>query len=228
MKAWLTGKNKANEYPEYAHIPGIVAIGGDLSVERLIFAYSHGIFPWFDKDEPILWWSLAPRMVLFPEELVVSKSMRPYFNQKKFEVTFNRNFSDVMRSSRIAKRNRQQGGSWITDDLISAYTRLYKLGFAHSIEVWQEGELVGGLYGVALGRVFFGESMFANVPNASKFGFIAWVNFLQSLGFWLIDCQQQTHHLGTLGARPISIDLFETFLEKNRDEPNILKNYFSK
>ena len=216
------------QYSEYAYIPGIVAIGGDLSVERLLFAYAHGIFPWFDEGEPILWWSLAPRMVLFPEELVVSKSMRPYFNQKKFDVTFNQNFSEVMRSCRTMKRNGQSGGSWITDDLIAAYSRLHKLGYAHSVEVWQAGELVGGLYGVALGRIFFGESMFAKVQNASKFGFITWVQLLQSLGFWLIDCQQETSHLRSLGARPISIELFQVFLENNIKEPNLLKKCFEK
>lgn len=225
MKAWFTGNEKDKRYPEYAHIPGIVAIGGDLSVERLLFAYSNGIFPWYDADEPILWWSLAPRMVLFPEQLVVSKSMRPYFNQVKFTVTFNQNFAEVMRGCRIVTRRRQGGGSWITEDLITAYTQLHELGFAYSVEVWQDDELVGGLYGVALGRIFFGESMFALVPNASKFGFITWVRLLENIGILLIDCQQETPHLGSMGAKLIPMNLFHTFLEKNKKEPNILKNW---
>ena len=225
MKAWSTGNEKDKRYPEYAHIPGIVAIGGDLSVDRLLFAYANGIFPWYDEDEPILWWSLSPRMVLFPEELVVSKSMRPYFNQVKFTVTFNHNFAQVMHACKSVSRNRQAGGSWITEEIVTAYTQLNKLGYAHSVEVWQNDELVGGLYGVGLGRIFFGESMFARVPNASKFGFITWVRLLDALGIWLIDCQQETAHLGSMGAKPISISLFNAFLEKNTQEPHILKSW---
>ncbi len=225
MKAWFTDNEKDLRYPEYANISGIVAVGGDLSVERLLFAYAQGIFPWYDADEPILWWSLAPRMVLFPEELIVSKSMRPYFNQAKFTVTHNQNFQEVMRACRTVRRNRQDSGSWITDDLILAYSKLNALGYAHSVEVRQNGELVGGLYGVSLGRIFFGESMFTRIPNASKFGFINWVRLLDTLGIWLIDCQQETAHLSSLGAKPISLGLFNSFLEKNRKQPNIVKEW---
>jgi leucyl/phenylalanyl-tRNA--protein transferase len=181
---------------------GLLALGGDLSPERLLLAYRHGIFPWYNEDEPILWWSPDPRFVLFPSELKVSKSMRPYFNQGKFTVTYDRCFEEVMHSCGEINR-KGQDGTWISPDMIEAYTRLHSQGFAHSVEVWQQGTLVGGLYGIALGKVFFGESMFAHVSNASKFGFISLVRQLESNGFQLIDCQQQTQHLGSLGARPI-------------------------
>ena len=155
---------------------GIVAVGGDLSVERLILAYSRGIFPWYSSDRsPILWWSPDPRFVLFPENLIVSKSMRPYFNQNKFKVTWDQNFEDVIKNCQKIDRE-DQPGTWITSKMLAAYIQLHKKGYAHSVEVWLENELVGGLYGISLGKVFFGESMFAKVSNASKFGFISLVN----------------------------------------------------
>lgn len=196
---------------------GILAFGGDLSPERLLLAYQIGIFPWYNEEDPILWWSPDPRFVLFPNELKVSKSMRPYFNQKKFELTCDQAFEEVIRDCQ-APRDGQHFGTWITEDMVNAYNRLHELGYAHSIEVWQNGEMVGGLYGIALGKCFFGESMFSKVSNASKFGFIILTQKLEKLGFWLIDCQQQTGHLESLGARAIPRRDFLEILKKNEQE----------
>ncbi len=193
---------------------GLIAIGGDLSPERLLFAYSISLFPWYNTGEPILWWSPNPRLVLFPKDLKIAKSMRPYFNQAKFRVTFDTCFERVMRECGN-KIRQQQEGTWISEDIIAAYSSLHRLGYAHSIEVWDEQDiLVGGLYGLSLGKVFFGESMFAHLPNASKFGFISLVKKLEARGFQLIDCQQQTPHLASLGASTITRDLFMEMLEK--------------
>jgi leucyl/phenylalanyl-tRNA--protein transferase len=208
---------------------GIVAVGGDLSVERLILAYSRGIFPWYSSDRsPILWWSPDPRFVLFTENLIVSKSMRPYFNQNKFKVTWDQNFEDVIKNCQKIDRE-DQPGTWITSKMLAAYIQLHKKGYAHSVEVWLENELVGGLYGISLGKVFFGESMFAKVSNASKFGFISLVKQLKQKGFLLIDCQQETKHLESLGAAAIKRKDFIEFLKNNEIEETYLgswENYF--
>ena len=204
---------------------GLLAVGGDLSPDRLILAYNSGIFPWYNPGEPILWWSPDPRFVLYPEELKVSKSMRPYFNNSKFNLSFDRAFEEVMLACSRAKRKGQEGGTWITEDMLSGYCRLHELGFAHSVEVWQDDALVGGLYGVALGKVFFGESMFASVSNASKFGFISLVRQLKELDFWLIDCQQETRHLKSLGARGIGREMFLHLLGKNLAEESQVGNW---
>lgn len=209
---------------------GIVAVGGDLSVERLILAYSRGIFPWYSSDRsPILWWSPDPRFVLFPENLIVSKSMRPYFNQNKFKVTWDQNFEDVIKNCQKIDRE-DQPGTWITSKMLAAYIQLHKKGYAHSVEVWLENELVGGLYGISLGKVFFGESMFAKVSNASKFGFISLVNQLKQKGFLLIDCQQETKHLESLGANAIKRKDFIDILNDNNIEETYIgswENYFT-
>lgn len=209
-------------HPELADPNGILAVGGDLSPERLLLAYEWGIFPWFNPNEPILWWSPDPRFVLFPEELRVSKSMRPYFNQRKFVVTFDTQFEQVIRTCQQIKRDKQLGGTWITEDMVQAYCKLHELGYAHSVEVWQEGELVGGLYGISLGKIFFGESMFTTVSNASKFGFISLVRQLKTWDFQLIDCQQKTRHLASLGARSIDRALFLEYLEQNAMEETLV------
>ena len=185
-----------------ANQDGIVAIGGDLSAERLLLAYKSGIFPWFEEGEPITWWSPNPRMVLFLEELVVSKSMRNVLNQNRFKVTFNENFRAVITTCQRIKRN-NQNGTWITNEMIEAYCELNKLGHAKSVEVWQNNELVGGLYGVDLKSVFCGESMFSLVSNASKVAFITLVKQLKFKNYQVLDCQMYTKHLESLGCRKI-------------------------
>lgn len=194
---------------EDASPEGIVAIGGDLSPERLLLAYRNGIFPWFEDDEPILWWSPPERMVLFFDELKISKSMRNVLNQKKFKVTFNTAFAEVISNCREIKRDGQPG-TWITPDMTAAYCRLHEMGFARSVEVWQGDELVGGLYGVDLGYIFCGESMFSKVSNASKIAFIALAKQLEAANYRLLDCQVHNDHLESLGAREIER---EDFLE---------------
>ncbi len=222
---WLS-KDDVSFPPAYlANEDGILALGGDLSVERLLSAYQNGIFPWFNNDDPFIWWCPDPRFVLYPEDLKVSKSMRPYFNQKKFQVTVDQNFEEVIRNCQKSKREGQAGGTWITESIVKGYVDLHQAGFAHSVEVWKEDELVGGLYGVALGKVFFGESMFSKVSNASKFGFISMVRRLTDLGFDLIDCQQKTKYLGSLGAKEISRTVFLEHLEKNKEQPTARGNW---
>ncbi len=199
------------EFPEVslATSEGLLAVGGDLSLDRLILAYRSGIFPWFDDDEVILWWSPDPRFILFPDQLKVSKSMRQVLRNQDFTVTINKDFKAVIAECSKAKRS-GQAGTWITEDMITAYTELHFLGYATSVEVWQNDALVGGLYGVDLGNgVFCGESMFAKVSNASKVAFIA---FIQNTNYNLIDCQVYTNHLESLGAEEIERDLFLKYL----------------
>jgi leucyl/phenylalanyl-tRNA--protein transferase len=185
-----------------ANADGILAVGGDLSSERLQLAYKSGIFPWFQDGEPILWWSPNPRMVLFLDELIVSKSMRNILNRNIFKVTFNQNFRAVI--SNCQNINREgQNGTWITNDMIEAYCKLQELGIAKSVEVWQDDALVGGVYGIDLGTVFCGESMFSKVSNASKVAFIALVNQLKLANYKLLDCQVYNSHLESLGCREI-------------------------
>ncbi len=191
---------------------GILAVGGDLSPERLMLAYRSGIFPWFDEDEPILWWSPAERMVVFPEEFKVSKSMRNILNRNIFRVTFNENFLDVIHHCSKIKRSGQHG-TWISEEMIAAYTQLHNLGFAKSIEVWQNDDLVGGLYGIDLGNIFCGESMFSKVPNASKVAFTALVGCLKRENYKLLDCQVHNSHLESLGAREISREFFMQIIQ---------------
>ncbi|MBR9913296.1 MAG: leucyl/phenylalanyl-tRNA--protein transferase [Algicola sp.] len=189
---------------------GILAIGGDLSAERLILAYRSGIFPWFEQEEPLLWWSPDPRFVLFPEDLKVSKSMKQVLRNRDFEVTVNTDFKSVIEHCAAIKRSGQQG-TWITNTMINAYIELFDLGFAKSVEVWLEDRLVGGLYGVDVGNgVFCGESMFSLVNNASKVGFIT---LIQNTNYKLIDCQVFTKHLASLGAKEIPRSDFLTFLK---------------
>lgn len=188
---------------------GIVAIGGDLSPDRLMLAYRNGIFPWFEDDEPILWWSPPERMVLFFDELKISKSMRNIFNREIYSVTFNTAFREVIANCRNIKRD-GQAGTWITPEMTEAYCRLHEMGFAKSVEVWQNGELVGGLYGIDLGHIFCGESMFSKASNSSKVAFIALAKQLELAGYRLLDCQVHNDHLESLGAREISR---EDFLE---------------
>jgi leucyl/phenylalanyl-tRNA--protein transferase len=190
---------------------GLLAIGGDLSTERLLLAYRSGIFPWYNEDEPICWWSPDPRFVLYPEELKVSSSMKTVLQNGKFRFTTNRAFEQVIQNCKSVSRQGQDG-TWISPAMQKAYTTLHQLGYAHSAETWQEGELVGGLYGIRLGDLFFGESMFSLKPNASKFAFINYVRQLQKENVQLIDCQLHTNHLESLGARMIPRELFKQIL----------------
>lgn len=203
--------NKDIQFPQVsmASKEGILAVGGDLSPERLILAYKSGIFPWFDDDEPILWWSPDPRFVLFPEELKVSKSMKQVLRNSDFEITINTDFKSVIAQCSSIKRD-GQGSTWITGDMQSAYLKLHELGYALSVETWRHGKLVGGLYGVDVGNgVFCGESMFSLESNASKAAFIT---FIKHANYKLIDCQVYTNHLASLGARDIPRDIFMTYL----------------
>lgn len=196
---------------EYASPEGIVAIGGDLSAPRLLLAYHSGIFPWYNEGEPIIWYSPDPRMVLFPERLKISKSMGNVLKKGDFKVTFNTHFAAVISNCKSVYRE-GQGGTWITDAMQKAYLELHKLGHAKSVEVWKNNELVGGLYGVDLGSVFCGESMFSLVSNASKTAFIYLVEKLRSEKYKLIDCQVYTRHLASLGAEEIPRNEFLKYL----------------
>lgn len=188
---------------------GLLAVGGDLSLERLLLAYRSGIFPWYNRGEPILWWTPDPRFVLFPEKLKVSKSMKLLFKKDSFNVTYNSAFQKVIKECSRIRRSRPPG-TWITSEMISAYIRLHEMGFAKSVEVWQNDILVGGLYGIDLGNgVFCGESMFSKINNASKFGFISFVKITK---YKLIDCQLHTTHLESLGAEEIPRDEFLKYL----------------
>jgi len=184
---------------ENANSEGLLAVGGDLSPERLMLAYQSGIFPWFNEDALILWWSPDPRMVLYPHQIKISKSMRRVLKSKQFTLTKNTNFEKVIDACATIKRIGQQG-TWITTDMKDAYLRLHEKGFAHSYEVWENQQLVGGLYGVDIGHIFCGESMFSTVSNASKFAFIKLAQELSEQNYALIDCQLYTDHLASLGA----------------------------
>jgi leucyl/phenylalanyl-tRNA--protein transferase len=197
-KLWFPSVTEASK-------EGLLALGGDLSLERLLLAYSTGIFPWYEDYQPILWWSPDPRMVLFPKRFKVSKSLKKVINSNVFEVTYNQNFSEVIKQCAFIKR-KDQGSTWITSEMISAYQNLHEKGFAKSVEVWKEGKLVGGLYGIDLPekKVFCGESMFSKESNASKVGFYTLVEKLKERNYKLIDCQVYTKHLSSLGAEEIS------------------------
>jgi len=203
-------------HPKFADEKGLLAFGGDLSLERIKVAYENGIFPWYEEGQPILWWSPDPRMVLFPENLKVSKSMKKLFKEKAFEVTYNKHFENVIRKCANINRNNQDG-TWITEEMILSYIQLHEAGLAKSIEVWKDGEIVGGLYGILLKdkKVFCGESMFTEVDNASKYGFITLVKNMEKNGISLIDCQVYTKHLESLGAEEISRHNFLTILNSD-------------
>jgi len=192
---------------------GLLAIGGDLSAERLLLAYKSGIFPWYNPEEPIIWYSPDPRMVLFPKNLKISKSMKQIIRKNQFRATFNQNFSEVISNCKNSYRE-GQGGTWITEEMEQAYINLHHLGVAKSVEVWEGNALVGGLYGIDLGHVFCGESMFSKVSNASKFAFIYLVQKLEKDHYKLIDCQVYNEHLASLGADEISRETFLTYLKK--------------
>ena len=201
-------------HPDYAEDNGLLAIGGDLSPERLLMAYSHGIFPWYSKGDPILWWFTSPRLVIFPHEFKIPKRVSRYAKAASVEISRDRAFSRVI--SECAKtRTEIAMETWISPEMQKAYTVLHQLGFAHSVECWQNNILVGGLYGIALDKVFFGESMFSRIKCSSQFALIALVDYLKSKNFQLIDCQMTTNHLLRFGAREISGREFRTYLNIN-------------
>jgi leucyl/phenylalanyl-tRNA--protein transferase len=196
---------------------GLLAAGGDLSSARLLAAYRRGIFPWFEEPQPILWWSPDPRAVLFPAELHVARSLRRRIREKPFELRIDHDFAGVIAA--CAEPRQAGGGTWIGPQMQRAYIALHRAGHAHSVEAWREGRLVGGLYGVAIGGVFFGESMFAREADAAKIAFVHLVGRLQDAGFALIDCQQDTAHLRRFGARPIARGEFLAIVASNIDRP---------
>lgn len=208
--------------PERAEPSGLLAVSADLHEDRTILGYANGLFPWFEEGGHFFWFTPDPRFVLFPEELRVHKSMRSIFNQDKFRYSLDTCFEAVMQA--CATVPRQEFGpdnTWISAQFIATYTRLHERGLAHSVEVWEGDNLVGGLYGISIGKIFFGESMFAKVPNASKAGFITFVRALEQSGFWLVDCQVETPHLVSLGAKGIPRPEFYAFLAKNTYEKTL-------
>jgi leucyl/phenylalanyl-tRNA---protein transferase len=218
MIPWLRGSapfppiSKALKSPN-----GLLCAGGDLSPERIVEAYRHGIFPWYSEGEPILWWSPDPRMVLLPEELKVSRSLRKTLAKDVYETRVDTAFRAVIEA--CAEPRAGQSGTWIVPEMVEAYVRLHELGFAHSVESWQEGTLVGGLYGIALGAAFFGESMFARATDASKVALVRLVERLRAGGCRVIDCQQATGHLASLGAREIPRTRFAQLLRESIQYP---------
>lgn len=213
MPIFLLSDNITFPPPHLAEKDGLLAIGGDLSQERILKAYASGIFPWYTEGSPILWWSPDPRLVLFPDELKVSRSLRQCIRKGIFSISINTAFEQVIRScAEIGRKG--QSDTWITRDMEAAYIALYHAGYAISVESWEKGQLAGGLYGIILGKVFFGESMFAKKSNASKAAFVACVEHLKQRGFRIIDCQMKTEHLLSLGAREISRTAYLQILKK--------------
>jgi leucyl/phenylalanyl-tRNA--protein transferase len=210
--------------PHFSEGDGLLAVGGDLSEERLLRAYYMGIFPWYSDPDPILWWSPDPRMVLFPNELKVSRRLRRTIRSGRFEVTMDTAFEQVITACALVPRKHEKG-TWITPEMVSAYCRLHASGFAHSVESWFNGRLAGGLYGIAVGRCFFGESMFSLQSNASKVAFVELVEYLQKKKFRIIDCQVATTHLRKFGAREIPRKVFLNILQKYREKPSLRGNW---
>jgi len=210
--------------PSYAEEEGILALGGDLSVDRLVLAYANGIFPWYKEGSPILWWSPDPRMVLFPDRFKVSKSLKQLVRSGKYSYTFDKEFDEVIRKCAEIPRKHQES-TWITREMLKAYSNLHKAGFAHSVETWFENKLVGGLYGVSLGKAFYGESMFYDMRDASKFALYHLVSILKKWDFELLDAQQDTEHLRSLGAISIPRNEFLDKLEKAVTKPTKKGNW---
>jgi len=212
---------------EEAEADGLLAVGGDLTKERLLAAYRQGIFPWYEVGQPILWWCPNPRMVLFPEELKISRSLRKVLRKQEFEIRFDSSFENVIKS--CADVRIQKGkGTWIMPEMQQAYTELYQEGYAHSVESWHNGELVGGLYGISLGQCFFGESMFSTVSDSSKAALVALSEFSMQVGIKIIDCQMTTHHLLSLGAREIDRQSFLKKLNHYLEKPDIKGSWYGR
>lgn len=206
---------------EEAEDDGLLAVGGDLTKERLLGAYRRGIFPWYEVGQPILWWSPDPRLVLFPDELKISRSLRKVLRKEQFEIRFDTVFQEVIKSCADI-RTKQGEGTWIIPEMQQAYIELHQEGFAHSVESWLDGKLVGGLYGISMGQCFFGESMFSTTNDSSKVALVALADFSQRVGIKLIDCQMTTPHLLSLGAREIKRAVFLKLLKKHLETPSIM------
>lgn len=212
MTIYRLNKELIFPHPSLAEKEGLLAVGGDLSPERLLLAYCNGIFPWFSEDQPILWWSPDPRFILFPENIIISHSMKKVLKKQTFNITYDKCFREVITNCGKLRENKE--GTWITQSMIEAYCRLNCLGYAHSAEAWYDGRLVGGLYGVVIGKCFFGESMFSIMSNASKAAFITLTQKLIEKNFLLIDCQVYTKHLESLGAVYVPREEFLQLLKK--------------
>ena len=210
--------------PEEADENGLLAYGGDLSPERLITAYESGVFPWFEDGQPILWWNPPRRMVLYPSEFKLSKTMRQKLKREHFEFKIDSNFEQVIQHCAKVPR-KDQAGTWITDEMMDAYTTLHRMGFAHSFETYLNNELVGGLYGISLGGAFFGESMFSIVSDSSKAAFYSLTQFAKKHDFTFIDCQLHTSHLASLGAREIDRSQYLRELDLAIDQPDLQQNW---
>lgn len=223
MPIYSLSKKMVFPDPSYASEEGILAVGGDLSPERLILAYCNGIFPWFNEGEPIIWWSPDPRFILYPKDIKVSKSMGKLLRKNKYNVTFDTSFREVISQCRVKRPD----GTWITDSMLEAYCKLHELGLAHSVETWCNGELAGGLYGVSIGACFFGESMFSKMDNASKTALIHLSQKLTERGFLMIDCQVYTKHLESLGAVSIPRKEFLKLLEQGLTSETLRGNWTS-
>lgn len=214
MPVFALDENLIFPHPVLHEPDGLLAVGGDLSISRLLLAYRWGIFPWYHEGQPVLWWWTSPRLVVRPENVKISGSLKSLLNKNKFTVSFNQQFQTVMtRCGEIPRKG--QDGTWIIPEMIEAYAALFRHGFAQSVEVYEDNKLVGGLYGIILGQIFFGESMFSEVANASKVGFIHLAKHLKERGFTWIDCQQDTAHMRTLGAELISEKKFLRALKDN-------------
>lgn len=220
---WIDPRNNNVDFPDVSlaleEPDGLLAVGGDLSPARLTAAYRQGIFPWYSDGQPILWWAPNPRAVLFPDELKISRSLRKTLHNKKFTVSFDQAFTEVIEACSQPRQEHNDPGTWITDDMKQAYQQLHAQGLAHSVECWCDGKLVGGLYGVAIGQVFFGESMFSRQTDASKVAFVTLVRQLSQWGFAVIDCQVQSQHLESLGARTIPREDFTALLDQHCEQP---------
>lgn len=225
MPIYLLNESLVFPNPSLSNEDGVLAVGGDLTVDRLILAYENGIFPWYNDGDPIIWWSPDPRFVLFPDKIKISKSTRQTIRNSGFRISYDTVFETVIQNCQQIDRGERRRGTWITDDMLKAYIKLHEAGYAHSVEVWKDKELVGGLYGVSIGKCFFGESMFHFASNASKVALVSLTTNLHRHGFWLIDCQQETDHLKSLGAEAISRMDFLQYLKRNTEEQTIIGSW---
>jgi leucyl/phenylalanyl-tRNA--protein transferase len=220
MPVYLLTNDLVFPSPKLAAQEGLLAVGGDLSQQRLLLAYRMGIFPWYSENEPIMWWSPDPRLILYPDQLRISKSLKKAINKDEFDLTMDQAFEAVIKAC-AQSRTETNEGTWIVDEMITAYCKLHESGLAHSVEAWLDGQLAGGLYGVSIGRCFFGESMFTHISNASKVAFVGLVKYLQRLNFDMIDCQVSTPHLLSFGAHEIPRTRFLDELAKSLKAPTL-------